>query len=153
MAVIPSERPVLFASRHDENLEHYVRDYLKLNNISPDFIVHDLKKEKDNGESKAIIKYKDFSFEIIKNYKNKITNSADCVKLPILMKNAPSLYSVFLSFPKYLIVNDYKRLSQKSIKDIVWLKSKPVKTLFLSETGTITIVSDGEKYKIIFEEY
>ena len=149
LIVAPKTKPLYLSTRTDENDIRHIKNYLRLNNIPSDFTFYDLKKE--DGKNKIKIAHGKISFEIIKNYKEKITNSANCVKLPILMKSDPSLKTVFSSYPENLIINDYKRLSKKSIKDIIWLKSQTTKTFFLSKSGTITLVTDGKKINLTTE--
>ncbi|MBI3590937.1 MAG: ComEC/Rec2 family competence protein [Candidatus Melainabacteria bacterium] len=158
----PHERPFCFATNINKSSIEDIKEFLKLNNISLRPFVYDLSKSNSfvlpsafiqNDRNKLTIKVKDFSFEIIKNYTREISSTANCVELPILRKSDPILSSVLKILPELLIINDYKRLSKKSIKDIKWLKSKETKSLFLSETGTITLVADGKKYKVLFSEY
>jgi magnesium-transporting ATPase (P-type) len=54
--------------------------------------------------------------------------------------------------PTVVIVNDFKKLSEKSKSDILWLKSTSAKNYFLSETGTISLISDGNKIYLTTSE-
>ena len=81
------------------------------------------------------------------------------MKLPILMKKDPPFNAIFSSYPEVLIVNDYKKLSKNSYKNIDWLKGvrgikrQNFKTYFLSETGTITLITDGLSDKLYFSGF
>lgn len=150
----PDGKPVLLATNFNEKDKEYLKTFLRLNNKSPDFIVYNLNKKHalnlstpsiKNKENKIEVRYKKFSFDILKTYSEKITEPIDYIKLPMLKQSDPKLSLVFLSSPKLVIVNDYKKLSNKSFDDIKWLKSQNFKTLFLSETGTITLITDGIK--------
>ncbi|OGI19017.1 MAG: hypothetical protein A3B68_07375 [Candidatus Melainabacteria bacterium RIFCSPHIGHO2_02_FULL_34_12] len=154
---LPYQKSVLITSNKDRNSVRAIKEYIRKNNLPPEpeyynlhekshKITNDFIKDYDN---RIIVRYKKFVFEIVKNYNEKITGNADVIELPILKKSDPSFFeAVFVVYPENLIVNDYKRLSKKSKYNIDWLKSQEFKTYFLSETGTIAIVSDGEKYKI-----
>ena len=159
LIVPPKQKPMYFALRVNEHDNRAIRKYLELNNIGPDFESYNLMKLPkvinsdnliSNETNKLAIRYKNFKIDILKNHLLPITDKANYVFLPMLKKNDPAFNKIFSSYPKYLIVNDYKKLSKKSIKDIFYLKSLPLKTLFLSECATVTIVTDGVKEKIDF---
>ena len=105
LVICPKEKPVLLSNRLDYNEHRALIDFLRLNNLGTDYNFYYINENhhinssciKDE-KSKINIQYKDFSFDIIKNYKNKISTSSDYLKLPILMKNDPPFSKVFLSF-------------------------------------------------------
>lgn len=161
LIVPPKENPIFLGAKINKSDIRHLKNYLRLNNVKPGFVLYDLKKDENisyaspilnNRTNKVSIKYKSFSVDIFKNYSEKITSQANFVKLPILMKNDPEFKKVFLSFPKFLIINDYKRLSKKSLKEIKWLKSQSLKMFFLSKSGTIAIVTDGLKHTVVLPE-
>ena len=150
----PKERPIYLSTRPQDFNKQSFKEFLMLSNCSFNTISYNLKnntqvyfpsKYVKDEKDKIKIRYKNLSVDIIKNYNDKISSEAEYLKLPILNKKDPSLSEIFTTLPKTIIINDFKKLSKKSKKDILWLKSKPCKTLFLSEAGTITLISDGKK--------
>ncbi|MBI2995307.1 MAG: ComEC family competence protein [Candidatus Melainabacteria bacterium] len=137
----PKEKPIYLSNYINEKDKKQIKDFLRLNNIQSNCLFFNTKNFKDE----ILIQYKNFSFKIITNLNKEFKGDVEFLKLPLLMKEAPPLKSVLMSYPKVLIVNDYKKLSKKSKKDIDWLKSLPIKILYLSKTGTITIFSNGKK--------
>ncbi len=159
LIVAPKQKPMYFALRVNEHDKRAIRKYLELNNIDTDFEFCNLLKLPkiinsgnliSNETNKLVVRYKNFKLDILKNHFSPISDETNYVFLPMLKKNDPAFDKIFSSYPKYLIVNDCKKLSKKSIKDIFYLKSLPLKTFFLSECGTVTIVTNGAKEKIDF---
>ena len=157
LMTVPKNAPVLFGYAIRNADTDLVKRFLRLNNLKENLVKYDFKNQHNVLLSDKLIsvdkniiriEYKDFSFEVVKNYSSKIKPQAKYIKLPILMKKDPPLDSVFVSEPKVLIVNDYKKLSKKSVKSIGWLKKQKYKTYFLSETGTITLISDGLNHRL-----
>lgn len=157
LVLFPNNKPVYLCNKFSQKDKSFLNSFFKLNAIKNDYFLYNLNEgdkiknsipDLDSDKSRIKIKYKDFVFEIAKNYNEKISSELKYVKLPILRKEDPQFNSVFLSLPELVIVNDYKRLSKKSIENINWLKSKKIKSYFLSETGTIAIVSDGKSYRV-----
>ena len=157
LVLFPDNKPVYFCNKFSQKDKSFLNSFFKLNAIKNDYILYNLNEGDkmknsipglDSGKNRIKVKYKDIVFEIVKNYNEKITSESKYVRLPILKKEDPIFDSIFSSLPELVIVNDYKRLSKKSIENINWLKSKKIKSYFLSETGTIAIVSDGKSYKV-----
>ncbi len=150
----PNERPIYLSTRPQDFNKHNLKEFLMLSNSSFNTITYNLNNSprvyfpsnyvKDE-KNKIKVRYKNLSIDIIKNYNEQISPESEYIKLPILNKKDPPINTIFNTLPKRIIINDFKRLSKKSKKDILWLKSKPAKSYFLSETGTITLVSDGKK--------
>ena len=150
----PKERPIYLSTRPQDFSKQSFEDFLMLSNCSFNTISYNLRnntkvyfpsKYITDEKNKIKIRYKNLSLDIIKNYTDKISSEAKYIKLPLLNKKDPALSEIFTTLSKTIIINDFKKLSKKSKKDILWLKSKPSKSFFLSETGTITLVSDGKK--------
>lgn len=159
--IVPPGEKIIFLSTKPLKSEH-IQKYIMLNNNSLNTIYYNLKTNtKSDFQSKYVknendrikVNHKTLSLEIIKNYNKPINTTAQYLKIPILNKKDPDLSQVLSNLPDTIIINDYKKLSKKSKKDIAWLKSQPCKSYFLSETGTITLVSDGKKTKIITLNY
>lgn len=157
LVIPPRENAVLISSKLDHSSHRALVDFLRLNNISSDYnfyYLNEVNKHKSsfvkNEENKISVNYNDFSFDILKNYDFKVTSAADYLKLPILMKKDPDFKLMFEKLPKNIIINDYKRLSKKSIGNINWLKTQPVMAYFLSHSGTIALISDGKSCKVDF---
>ena len=144
LVIKPHEKPLFISNKIDKDFHEKLLVFLRLNNIPGKLALYNLNEDGNKLE----INYKNFNLHIIKNYSKPI-DKASCVKLPILMKHDPDLSMVFISYPEYLIVNDYKKLSKKSIQDIQYLKSLPIMSFFLSQSGSITLVSNGKKHKIV----
>lgn len=146
LVIPPDKSPMLIAGKTNENDISKIKDYLRLNNITHDLMIgNDLFKE---SKSKIEIQYKNFSFDLIKNYSEKINSNAFCLKLPILMKNDPPFYSQIVMLSENVIVNDYKHLSKGSVENINWLKTQMTNPYFLSKTGTLLVITDGSNHKI-----
>ena len=146
LIIPPGKSPMLITNKTDENDVSKIEEYLRLNNISHNLVIgNNLFHE---TKSKMEIKYKNFSFDLIKNYSEKVNSNAFCLKLPILMKNDPPFYSQIVSLPQNVILNDYKRLSKSSLENINWLSTQMINSYFLSKTGTILIITDGSNHKI-----
>ena len=62
------------------------------------------------------------------------------------MKKDPSFNKVIKELPENVIVNDYKKVSKKSIKSLSWLKKQKTNVLLLSNSGTITIVAKDKNH-------
>ncbi len=165
LVIPPYDKPVYFANKVKEGDIYDVRYFLRLNNIKSDFIYYDLGKDSGQNfsnkllvinQSKIILKYKNFVFHVVRNYSEKIKPEGKYLKLPILRKKDPTFNTIFSSLPEELIINDYKKLSKKSYKNIEWLngiKKQNFKTYFLSETGTITLITDGLSDKLYFSGF
>ena len=157
LVVLPDEKAILISSMLDYKSHKSVVDFLRLNNISSDYNLYYVNEQnsyfssfvKDNL-NKISVTYNKFSFDILKNYNTKALSNATFLKLPILMKKDPDFQIAFDTLPQNVIVNDIKRLSKKSVRNITWLKSQPIKSYFLSESGTITLITNGINYKIDF---
>ena len=145
LIVSPDKTPMYLSTRNDDTDKSQLHEYLRLNSIPANYIFYDLNDVKNNN---LVISHKKFSLEIIKRYNDMISSTADYLKLPILMKKDPDISMIFTTLPKNIIVNDYKRLSKKSIRDIEWLRLQPCMIFLLSRTGTITLVSDGINSKL-----
>ena len=150
----PKERSIFLSTNLKSISNGQIQEYLILNKNSSNTIYYSLKnninapfssKYVKNENNKIKIRYKNLTADIIKNHKEKITSNSQYLRLPILTKTDPSFNTTLVNLPDTIIINDFKRLSKKSKKDILWLKSKQCKTLFLSETGTISLISDGNK--------
>lgn len=153
----PGEKPIFIGTVLNERFKGYISNFLKLNCKPSSFEFINLTQDCNSflsssyitcKKNKLTIKYKDFSFEILKTNSGKITSAASCLKLARLMKNEPYLKDVLVTYPQTLIVNDFKRLSKKSTSDILWLKTLNVKSFFLSKSGTIALLSNGKSFKI-----
>lgn len=157
IVLAPKNNPVYFYNRFTKSDRNFLNSFLRLNNIKNNYFIYEL--DENHGsilsssfkeyENKIVINYGDFKFDLIKNYKGKIDIKSKYVKLPILKKKDPAFDLVLSSVPELIVVNDYKKLSKKSINNINWLKSLNTKIYFLSETGTIAIVSDGKSSKVM----
>ncbi len=157
----PHERPIYLSTRPQDFNKRNFEEFLMLSNCTFNTISYNLKnntkvyfpsKYVTNEKNKIKVRYKNLSVDIVKNYNDKISSESEYIKLPLLNKKDPSLSEIFNTLPKTIIINDFKKLSKKSKKDILWLKSKPSKSYFLSETGTITLVSDGRKIYLTISE-
>ncbi len=161
LVLFPDGKPIYFCNKFSQKDKIFLNSFFKLNAIKKDYFLYNL-NEKDKisnhipglntSKNRIKIEYKNFVFEIVKNYNEKISSESKYVKLPILKKEDPVFGSIFSSLPELLIVNDYKKLSKKAVGNINWLKSKEVKSYFLSETGTIAIVSDGKSYRVMVSD-
>lgn len=158
----PKQNPIYLTLKINKKDIYTIKEYLKLNNLPSNLESYELLNPSKtipsnslikNETNKVSIRYQNFSLDILKNYSKKITNEANHVFLPILKKNDPLLNKVFDSYPEVLIINDYKKLSKKSIQDKLFLKSLPSKTFFLSECGTVSLITDGKKHKIDCSNY
>ena len=148
----PKERPIYLSTRPQDFNQHHLEGFLMLSNCSFNTIAYNLRNETlvyfpskyvSDEKNKIKVRFKNLSVDIVKNYNDKILLESKYIKLPILNKKDPPLNEIFSSLPGVVIINDFKKLSKKSKKDILWLKSKPCKGYFLSETGTISLISDG----------
>ncbi|GEM_PF-2893457 len=156
LILLPDSKPVVFLSLESAKNINFVKQFFKINNISPAFTTCILKNKScslntnyfESDETMISLKYKKFSMRIIKNYKEPITSSDTCIRLPILMKKDPALRTVIKSTPEILIINDYKKLSKRSIENIKWINKQPWEKYYLSMSGTVTLVTDGLKYNI-----
>ena len=162
--VSSNESPIYISNKFNDKDINQVKQYLKLNNISRKLKLYDQSK---NGNLK--ITHGNFSFEIIGNYQSRdmpcrsqserasplaghvstTDSSFVFVKLPALKKGDPDFQMIFQSVPKNLIIYDCKKLSKSSNENIRWLKSLNSNTYFLSETGTVEIITDGRKYNVV----
>lgn len=160
LVIPPKEKPIFISSRLDYIVHRSLVDFLRLNNLSSDYNFYYLNEKnnhlssyiKDN-DNKTSVAYDKFSFEILKNYKSKVSSTANYLKLPILMKSDPELMTVLEKYGENLIINDYKKLSKESFKDVLWIKKLPIMSYFLSNTGTITLITDGKNHKIDLANY
>lgn len=157
----PKERPIYLSTRPQDFHHQHLKEFLVLSNCSFNTISYNLKnktkvyfpsKYVTDERNKIKVRYKNLSVDIVKNYIDRISSEAEYIKLPLLNKKDPSLNEIFNTLPKTIIINDVKKLSGKSKKDILWLKSQPLKSYLLSETGTITLISDGNKSNLITSE-
>ncbi len=158
----PNETPVLFSTKLDKSTKSQTLYFLKLFNYQKSFIFYNLK---DNNsliseskyikdlKNKIIIEKDGFKFEIIKNYRNKIDSKSAFIKLPILMKKDPVFIQTFKSLPENIIVNNCKKLSKSSTKNIAWLKKQKTNLHLLNNSGTITIVIKNKNNFQIDREY
>jgi competence protein ComEC len=154
--LLPNSKPVVFLSSENNKNINFIKQFFKINNILPDFSTCILKNNNcslDPGyfeadETKIRLKYKKFSIAIIKNYNKKILSYDTCIKLPMLMRNDPALNTVIKGIPEILVVNDYKKLSKKSIENIKWLNKQNFRKIYLSMSGTVALVTDGLDYYI-----
>lgn len=154
----PHEKAIYISTSLTEKNKKEIKRFLMLNNKFGEYCLYDLKNNNSlnlyksryvKSLKKSIdIQYNNFNLQIIKSYDNFSILSNGFVKLPMLKSKTFPLKAILNSMPDYLIINDYKRLSKKSKADIEWLKSLPVKTIFLSESGLVSIITNGKKHTI-----
>ena len=158
----PKERPIYLSTNSANFNNHNIQEFIMLNNNFSSTIYYNIKNNIQapfpsnyvtNEKNKINVTYKNFSVDIIKNYNDKVNPHVQYLKLPILNKKDFPLSEMLVSLPGTIIVNDFKKLSKKSKNDILWLKSRPCTTLFLTETGTIALVSDGKKTQLATSNY
>lgn len=143
LVTFKGKNPVIISKKINDRDLRLMEEYCRLSYINPEFDVYNL-----NEKQKVKIKYRDFSFSIINDYKNKIIDNSFCVKLPLLSKSHPDFSFALNTIPECIIVNDYKKLSYYSKENINWLKHQNTNLYLLSETGTVVISSDGKRHKI-----
>lgn len=157
----PKERAIyLSTNSRSLNLEE-IKSFLTLNNIPSRIITYNLKSNLPatfpsnyikNDRTKITVNYGALDLDIIKDLNKPIESKSEYIKLPLLNKKDPPLNKILKITPQVSIINDYKKLSKKSMHDIQWLKSQSFKSLFLSETGTISLISNGKKTFLITQE-
>jgi len=156
LLIYPDSPPVLLSKNTPKiNLLNDVKTYLRLNNIHERLFVNDLEKvcikqpeAINQSQDKITIKYKSFIFDILKSYNSVLDSKANCIKLPPLKGSDPNFKDLVPALSECIIVNDYKRLAKSSFKNINWLSINKKSAYFLSKTGTLEIISDGNSYEI-----
>lgn len=155
LVIIPDEAPVFFGTNLNQSTRTQILHFLKVHKNKSEFMFYNLKDNTKlissnklivDEKSKITISYNGFRFELIKNYNNPVRSNSDFIKLPILMKKDPSFNKVIKELPENVIVNDYKKVSKKSIKSLSWLKKQKTNVLLLSNSGTITIVAKDKNH-------
>ena len=142
LVLTPEKKPIYYTTRKKGIDQSQITRFLRLSNYPTSYVWKPLKEN-------VIIEFKDFSLQILENYDQKPLINANYIKLPMLRKNDPELSQVITKPPKAIIVNDYKRLSKKSLGDIKHLQSLPTKTFFLSKTGTLLVQTNGKTSTIM----
>ncbi len=157
----PKERAIYLSTNLRDLSLGEIKSFLILNNAPSRIITYNLKnnlpaifpsKYITNNKAKITINYGTLTLDIIKDLNEPIESKSEYIKLPLLNKKDPPLNRTLNINSRVTIINDYKRLSNKSRHDILWLKSQPFKSLFLSETGTISLLSNGKKTFLIKQE-
>lgn len=156
LVVLPVKDTYLFSNRISPEFLEDINYFIQLNGLSGSLRYFTFNNTENvhnefinNLPEKVTVKYKEFLFESYKDYPISGTENPDFIKLPIMKKSDPTLNSVLTFNPAYLIVNDNKKLSKKSLNDKLWLKKNFNNIYFLSETGTIALVTDGCNHKVI----
>ncbi|MBI3308384.1 MAG: hypothetical protein HYZ79_03335, partial [Candidatus Melainabacteria bacterium] len=147
LVVYPKTNPILFQDGiSDLNLASDIQTYLRLSNINRKLVVKTIGEI--DKQDKITIKHKSFIFDILKNYDSIFDSNANCIKLPPLKGSDPNFKDLVPALSECIIVNDYKRLAKSSFRNINWLSINKKSAYFLSKTGTLEIISDGNSYEI-----
>lgn len=155
----PNKTPIFFGTSLNSSTKKQILHFLKVHKNKNEFVFYNLKDKTNlisnndwikDSKNNILISHNGFIFEIIKNYNSKIKSNSDFIKLPILMKKDSSFSTIFKDLPKNIIINDYKKVSKKSLRSLYWLKKQKTNIFLLSNSGTITIAAK-DKYHILID--
>lgn len=154
----PNKTPVFFGTNLNDPTKKQILHFLKAHKNKNEFVFYNLKDKTNfisnnnwikDSKNSLVISHNGFNFEIIKNYDTNIKSASDFIKLPILMKKDPYFNTVFKVLPKNIIINDYKKVSKKSLRSLYWLKKQKTNIFLLSNSGTITIAARDKNHILI----